>query len=72
VFPSGKRWASLSDLISFCTLQWPTIKARLEKRGGFAKQSAEKTAGKRKNMSLNKRGKGNFGNGFWAVLCYDE
>jgi hypothetical protein len=36
VAPSGKRWTSLADLISYCTLQWPTIKARLEKKGGFA------------------------------------
>jgi hypothetical protein len=58
----GKRWTSLADLISYCTLQWPTIKARLEKKGGFAKPAAEKTAGKRK-MSPGRRGKGNFGNG---------
>jgi hypothetical protein len=63
VSPSGKRWTSLIDLISFCTLQWPTIKARREKKGKFAKQAAEKTAGKRKNMSPNRRGKGNSGNG---------
>jgi hypothetical protein len=63
VSPSGKRWTSLTDLISFCTLQWPTIKATLKKKGGFAKQAAEKTAGKRKNMFPNRRGKGNLGNG---------
>jgi hypothetical protein len=59
---SGKMWTSLADLISYCTLQWPTIKARLEKKGGFAKPAAEKTAGKRK-MSRGRRGKGNSGNG---------
>jgi hypothetical protein len=48
VAPSGKRWTSLADLISYCFLQWPTIKARLEKKGGFAKPATEKTAGKRK------------------------
>jgi hypothetical protein len=47
VAPSRKRWTSLADLISYCTLQWPTIKARLEKKGGFAKPTAKKTAGKR-------------------------
>jgi hypothetical protein len=62
VAPSGKRWTSLADLISYCTLQWPTIKARLEKKGGFAKPAAKKTAGKRK-MSPGRRGKGNSGNG---------
>jgi hypothetical protein len=62
VAPSGKRWTSLTDLISYCTLQWPTIKARLEKKGGFSKPAAEKTAGKRK-MSPRRRGKGNSGNG---------
>jgi hypothetical protein len=35
VSPSGKRWTSLTDLISFCTLQWPTIKTRLEKKGAL-------------------------------------
>jgi hypothetical protein len=35
VAPSGKRWTSLADLISYCTLQWPTIKARLEKKRGL-------------------------------------
>jgi hypothetical protein len=62
VSPSGKRWTSLTDLISFCTLQWPTIKARLDKKGGFAKQPAERTAGKRKK-SPSRRGNGNSGNG---------
>jgi hypothetical protein len=62
VAPSGKRWTSLANLISYCTLQWPTITARLEKKGGFAKLAAEKTAGKRK-MSPGRRGKGNSGDG---------
>jgi hypothetical protein len=62
VAPSGKRWTSLADLISYCILQWPTIKARLEKKGGFAKPASEKTAGKRK-MFHGRRGKGNSGNG---------
>jgi hypothetical protein len=61
VAPSGKRWTSLADLISYCTLQWPTIKVRLERKGGFAKPAVKKTAGKCK-MSLGRRGKGNFGN----------
>jgi hypothetical protein len=58
VSPSGKRWTSLTDLISFCTLQWPTIKARRYQ------EAAKKKAGKRKNMSPNRRGKGNSGNGY--------
>jgi hypothetical protein len=61
VSPSGKRWTSLTDLVSFRTLQWPTIRARLDKKGGFAKQPAKKTAGKRKK-SPGRRGNGNSGN----------
>jgi hypothetical protein len=69
VAPSGKRWTSLADLISYCSLQWPTIKARLEKKGGFRKPAAKKTAGKRK-MSPGRRGKGNgnSGNGLGRIL----
>jgi hypothetical protein len=62
VAPSGKRWTFLADLISYCTLQWPTIKGRLEKKGGFARSAAKKTAGNRK-MSPGRRGKGKSGNG---------
>jgi hypothetical protein len=48
VAPSGKRWTFLADLISYCTLQWPTIKASWRRTGGFAKPATEKTAGNRK------------------------
>jgi hypothetical protein len=58
VAPSGKRWTSLAHLISYCTLQWPTIKARLKKKGDFANPAAKKTAGKRKTCP-GRRGKGN-------------
>ena len=56
VSPSGKRWTSLKDLIEYCTLQWPTIQARLErtssKSGNLNNRApSAKVGGKRKAMS---------------------
>ena len=49
--PLGKRWSSLADLISYCTLQWPVVKTRLDKKSGGANKPAEKVGGKRKLTS---------------------
>lgn len=58
VSPSGKRWTSLSDLITYCTLQWPTIQARLDKGvGGSNRAPSGKVGGKRKAMSPNRSGR---------------
>lgn len=57
VSPDGTRWTSLSSLISYCTLQWPTIKARLEKEKKSGGHKVEKVAGKRKFRSPS-RGRG--------------
>ena len=57
VSPDGTRWTSLSSLISYCTLQWPTIKARLEREKKSGGHKAEKVAGKRKFTSPS-RGRG--------------
>lgn len=58
VTPSGQRWMNLNDLITFCTLQWPTIQARLDKKvGGNHKAPSEKVGGKRKSMSPNRSGR---------------
>ena len=53
----GTRWTSLSSLISYCTLQWPTIKARLERERKPGGHKVEKVAGKRKFRSPS-RGRG--------------
>jgi hypothetical protein len=57
--PSGKRWTSLKDLIKFCTLQWPSIQARLGLSSNkFGSQNngspSVKVGGKRKAMSPNR------------------
>ena len=58
VSPSGKRWTSLSDLITYCTLQWPTVQARLERGvGGSNRAPSGKVGGKRKAMSPNRSGR---------------
>ena len=49
--PLGKRWSSLADLISYCTLQWPVVKTRLDKRAGGSNKPTEKVGGKRKVTS---------------------
>ena len=59
VSPSGKRWTSLKDLIEYCTLQWPTIQARLDrtssKSGNLNNRApSAKVGGKRKAMSPNR------------------
>jgi hypothetical protein len=60
VSPSGKRWTSLKDLMEYCTLQWPTIQARLErsgKSGNKGNSHSVKVGGKRKATSPNRSGK---------------
>ena len=44
--PAGTRWAKLTDIIQYATLQWPVIQERIAKK----KKSAEatKVGGKRK------------------------
>ena len=42
--PAGTRWNALVDLMTYATLQWPTIKERLKKKT----QSTKSVAGKRK------------------------
>lgn len=64
VSPSGKRWTSLKDLVEYCTLQWPTIQARLDKSSGKAlnpnnKSPSVKVGGKRKAMSPNRPDRSN-------------
>ena len=59
VSPSGKRWTSLKDLIEYCTLQWLTIQARLEKTSNKSgnlnsRAPSAKVGGKRKAMSPNR------------------
>ena len=47
VSPDGTRWTSLSSLISYCTLQWPTIKSRLERKRQPGGHNDEKVADNR-------------------------
>lgn len=52
VSPSGKRWTSLKELVEYCTLQWPTIQARLDKKTASGDRAPSvKVAGKRKSRS---------------------
>ena len=44
--PFGQRWAKLTDLVTYATLQWPTVEARLAKKK--VSQPAKQVAGKRK------------------------
>jgi hypothetical protein len=46
VNPNGGRWATLDELVTYATLQWPTIEARLAKRR--VSQPTRSVAGKRK------------------------
>jgi hypothetical protein len=42
----GQRWGTLNELVTYATLQWPTVEARLVKKK--ASQPAKTVAGKRR------------------------
>jgi len=45
----GQRWQTLNELVTYATLQWPTVEARLAKKK--TQQPAKSVAGKRKQSS---------------------
>jgi hypothetical protein len=45
---SGARWANLTDLIQYATLQWPVIQERVSTRKKQSSGETSKVAGKRK------------------------
>jgi hypothetical protein len=46
--PLGARWANLTDLIQYATLQWPIIQERVSRRKKQSSGETSKVAGKRK------------------------
>jgi hypothetical protein len=46
--PMGARWANLTDLIQYATLQWPVIQERVSRRKKQSSGETSKVAGKRK------------------------
>jgi hypothetical protein len=46
--PTGARWANLTDLIQYATLQWPVIQERVSRRKKQSSGETSKVAGKRK------------------------
>jgi hypothetical protein len=46
--PTGARWANLTDLVQFATLQWPVIQERVSKRKKQTTGETTKVTRKRK------------------------
>jgi hypothetical protein len=46
--PLGARWANLTDLIQYATLQWPIIQERVSRKKKQSSGETSKVAGKRK------------------------
>jgi hypothetical protein len=46
--PTGARWANLTDLIQYATLQWPIIQERVSRRKKQSSGETSKVAKKRK------------------------
>jgi hypothetical protein len=46
--PTGARWANLTDLVQYATLQWPVIQERVSRRKKQSSGETSKVAGKRK------------------------
>jgi hypothetical protein len=44
----GARWANLTDLVQYATLQWPVIQERIFRRKKQSSGETSKVAGKRK------------------------
>jgi hypothetical protein len=56
--PTGARWAHLTDLIQYATLQWPFIQERVSKRKKQSSGETSKVAGKRKSSGGGAGGSG--------------
>jgi hypothetical protein len=46
--PTGARWAKLTDLIQYATLQWPVVQESISRRKKQSSGETSKVAGKRK------------------------
>jgi hypothetical protein len=46
--PTGARWANLTNIVQYATLQWPIIKERIFRRKKQSSEETSKVAGKRK------------------------
>jgi hypothetical protein len=55
--PAGTRWARLTDLVQFATLQWPAVQERIAKSKKFSPEPT-KVGGKRKASSSGAKGSG--------------
>jgi hypothetical protein len=56
--PNGARWAHLTDLIQYATLQWPVIQERVSRRKKHSSGETSKVAGKRKSSGGGAGGSG--------------
>jgi hypothetical protein len=56
--PTGARWANLTDLIQYATLQWPVIQERVSKRKKQSSSETSKVAEKRKALGGGASGSG--------------
>jgi hypothetical protein len=56
--PTGARWAHLTDLIQYATLQWPVIQERVSGRKKQSFGETSKVAGKRKSSGGGAGGSG--------------
>jgi hypothetical protein len=55
--PAGTRWARLTDLVQFATLQWPAVQERIVK-SKKSSQEPTKVGGKRKASGSEAEGSG--------------
>jgi hypothetical protein len=46
--PTGARWANLTDIVQYATLQWPVIQERISRRKKQSSGETSKVVGKRK------------------------
>jgi hypothetical protein len=66
--PTGARWAHLTDLVQYATLQWPVVQERVSRRKKQSSGETSKVAGKRKSSGGGAGGSGRSSQGWVRVV----